>query len=183
MDALQEHHAKTLDDLKKVAAAGVQLAIPAALHYCAKHGLEPPRWVVASASKLLCTVLNPKTRWKGSRSNGIVHRYRQDMIDYGRADCVEWLKERRAYNKEEIRELSRTPGDKAKLIREQFEMEVKQIGSKNDVVYDTASRVLRKTDARGSPTTIRASYKKVRKNSKDEMERYRYFVFDPVTCH
>src|SRR5436190_20532610 len=82
-----------------------ELGVAAALDYCAKHGLEAPRWVVEQAPALLCNALRrsgPKNR---GRACNPIARYRQDMIDYERWDAVRDIRAKQKEIRKEVNEL------------------------------------------------------------------------------
>src|SRR5665213_274738 len=59
--SLEKHHETELKTFKAMFRAGVAVAIPAAVHYCAEHGLVAPAWLTNASADLFCKILRLDT--------------------------------------------------------------------------------------------------------------------------
>lgn len=173
-------HEQELERLRKACEADVKIAVPAALDYCLEHGLAPPSWVVQAASTLLCDLLRREKSQKRGRSAGAVARYRQDMIDFLRWNEVEVLKE---HQQRSIELLSRYPAcpspNQADIYAEEV-AKAEWLGSSLSRIYDCVSEVLERTDAFGSPESIKRSYRQVQLSGRNSSHVFRYCLLpDP----
>ena len=107
--SLEQLHANELACLETMAQSGVQLVVPAALHYCIQHELTPPPWLLPTVTEMLCGLLKREKSTKRGRSCGAVARYRQDMIDYARWDQVMVVREKQKEILEQVQELRKPP--------------------------------------------------------------------------
>jgi hypothetical protein len=183
--SLKKLHETQLNDFEAMFQSGVALAVPAAAHYCAEHGLVAPAWLTKTSAELFCTILRFDTPQTIGRSNGFITRLRQDMIDYARWDEVDLVLEQRKRCRREIAELRalpRTPRElpqkREKLLKEMDER-LKWLGTTLDRAYECASERLAKTGAFGGPDAMEASYYKVKKKFKDPVQAKRYHQLDP----
>ena len=154
-----------------------ELAVAAALRYCSQHRLNAPHWLVGEAETVLCAQLRPKKRNKRGRASNAVARYRQDMIDYERWDTVREVREKQTEilkHVEELRAISRVPRS---LLQEREKM-LHWVGHDWLRVYECASMMLAKTRAAGGPEAMKASYQRVKRNSKDPDQQLRYHLLD-----
>jgi len=110
---MEELHETELEYLKRMSDSGVPIAVPAALHYCARHGVNAPHWLIIEAAKMVCSHLSGNVPKERGRSCGIVNRYRQDAIDYARWDAVIEVRENRVSLREGIETLRGLPGHRA----------------------------------------------------------------------
>src|SRR5450756_692729 len=55
--SLKKLHETQLNDFEAMFQSGVALAVPAAAHYCAEHGLVAPAWLTKTSAELFCTIL------------------------------------------------------------------------------------------------------------------------------
>src|SRR6266511_2008123 len=79
--AVEEFDRLELESFQNMVQAGVVVAVPAALHYCAEHEISAPAWLIKAALDLLCDLLKREKSTKRGRAAGAIARYRQDMID------------------------------------------------------------------------------------------------------
>jgi hypothetical protein len=90
-------HKRYLDGLKK-ATAHKELAVAAALHFCAEERLIPPKWVLEGSVELLCDLLKREKAQTRGRAAGKLARYRQSMWDVERWNAVDQVRQIRAQN-------------------------------------------------------------------------------------
>jgi hypothetical protein len=183
--SIEELHETQLNDFESMFRSGVAVAIPAALHYCAEYGLGAPAWLVKASVDLLCITLQRNSPKKRGRAAGLVARYCQDMIDFGRWDEVRVIRDQQKNYRKQVKELRALPKAKGeflqkqkKLIGEQEQM-LSRLGRTFDDAFECASKSLKETKARGGWDTIRRSYREVERNLKDPAQAMRYHVFSP----
>ena len=157
---------------------GVPIAIPAALYYCATHGLNAPRWLVVEAAKMLCAHLSWNVPKERGRSCGIINRYRQDAIDRARWEAVIEVRENRNYLREDIETPRGLRGHKARDILEETRKLLDWAGTNNDDAFECASLILADTPAHGKPDAIRRSYLRVEKNMRTPATAMRYRILE-----
>jgi hypothetical protein len=178
-ESLEQLHETELEYHKLMLASGVPIAVPAAMYYCAKYGLNAPRWLIIESAKMLCAYLRGNVPKKRGRSSGIVNRYRQDAIDYARWDAVIELRRNRDSLRKEIDELRGLRGRKARDILNERSKLLNWVGTNNDDAFECASLLLADTPAQGKPDAIRRSYLKVEKNDRNPATAIRYRILDP----
>lgn len=167
--SLEELHEAELSVLMRMPQR--ELGIAAAMHYCAKHRLVPPPELVCAAATVFCELLRREKPQKRGRAAGTLARYRQDMIDYTRADQVRVVREKQqeiARQVEELKQLNAPPH----LMKEQKKTH-DWVGTDWLRVYACVSAMLRDTDAFGGPEAVKASYLRYLQNSKNEHPRYK----------
>lgn len=172
---LSDLHVEYLGVLCSMDRMGADIAVPAALHYCAKHNVSPPEWLVKRASDLLCSLLNPSTHKKLGRSGGIVERYRQDTIDHIRFEAIDDFRRQRALCEQQIEELVRIEGPAAKKMLADLELKRLTLGNTDQDLFDLASANLRGA-AGGGREAMKKAYQRFRSVQDDS---YRYHVLDP----
>jgi hypothetical protein len=177
--SLEELHEAELEYLDLMFVCGVPIAVPAAMHYCAKHGLNAPQRLTAEAAKMLFAELRGDAPKERGRSSGIINRYRQDAIDYMRWDAVIEIRERREHLRKEINELGALRGRKARNLLNERTALLHRVGTNSYDVFACASLLLAETPARGGQYAIKQSYLKVRKNIHNLVKAKRYHVLDP----
>jgi hypothetical protein len=74
--SLKKLHETQLNDFEAMFRAGAAMAIPAAVHYCAEHGLVAPAWLTKASAELFCTILRSDTRKTIARANDVVRQLR-----------------------------------------------------------------------------------------------------------
>jgi hypothetical protein len=176
--SLEELHETELEYLKQMFACGAPIAIPAALFYCARHGLNAPRWLVVEAAKMLCAHLGGSVPRERGRSCGIINRYRQDAVDHARWEAVIEVRENRNSLRKDIETLRRLPGHKARDILNERSKLLDWAGTNNDDAFECASLLLADTAAHGKPDAIRRSYLRVEKNVHTPATAMRYRILE-----
>jgi hypothetical protein len=170
-----DHLADDVEQLELAFQSGVALAAPMAMYFCRKYRFRPPSWVMAAAVQIECALLRGDPLGARGRSNGIVHRYRQDRIDYLRWDVVKEVRGQRNHLRQKIKALSKLPGSAASKQRAYCEKLLRQ--ARNS--YKCASLLLRGSAAFGGVDAIKVSFQKVARNRRDELTAIRYIGFDP----
>jgi hypothetical protein len=59
--SLKKFYETQLNEFKAMFEAGVAVAIPAAVHYCAEHDLVAPAWLTKASANLFCKILRLDT--------------------------------------------------------------------------------------------------------------------------
>jgi hypothetical protein len=174
--SIEDFHAEHLECLRIMWHR--ELAIGAALHYCAANKLVPPTWLVEEAASTYCGLLkNQKATKQRGRASGIAARYRQDQIDYERWCAITEVRDKQTEIKEEVEELrSRKRRGVPVLELQDREKMLNWVGRRWVRALECASMLLRGTDAQGSPEAMKASYLRVKKHNKDG--RLRYHLLD-----
>jgi hypothetical protein len=178
-ESLEELHEAELEHLKIMVDSGVRIAVPAAMAYCAKHRLSPPRWLVIESANMLGDYLSGNLPKERGRSSGIVNRYRQDTIDRERWEAVIEVRENRDRLREEIKKLRALPGRRARDILDECTKLLDWVGTNNDAAFECASLLLARTPAKGGPDAIRTSYRNVERNMRNPATAMRYCILDP----
>jgi hypothetical protein len=178
-ESLEELHETELEYHKQMSASGVPIGGPAAMYYCARHGLDAPRWLIIESSKMHCAHLRGSVPKERGRSAGIINRYRQDAVDRARWEAVIEVREHRDSLREETNELRALPGRKAREILNESTKLLDWAGTNNDDAFESASLLLAETPARGRPDAIRRSYRKLEKNMRNPVTAMRYRILDP----
>ncbi len=177
-ESVEELHETELEYHEQMFVSGVPIAVPAAMYYCAKHGLNAPRWLIIEAAKMHCDHLRGNVPKERGRSSGIINRYRQDAVDHARWEAVIEVRENRDSLREEINELRALPGRKARDILNESTKLLDWAGTNNDDAFECASLLLAETPARGRPDAIKRSYRKVEKNMRNPATAMRYRILD-----
>jgi hypothetical protein len=176
-------HEQELERLRKAREAGVVIAVPAALDYCLEHDLGPPQWLVHAASELLCELLRREKSKKRGRSAGAVARYRQDMIDFLRFNEVEVLRENQHRSIELMSVYPTCPSPQESKIYVQEARKAEWLGSSLSRIYQCVSEVLERTDAFGSPESIKRSYRQVKRSDGNPSQAFRYYLLPYPFLH
>lgn len=182
--SLKKLHETQLNNFEAMFRTGAAMAIPAAVHYCAEHGLVAPAWLTKASADLFCTILRSDTPKAIGRANGFVTRLREHMKDFARWDAVCAVEDERKYFRREVaklRALHKTPRElpqkREKLLKE-MEERLKSLGATLDRAYKCASERLEETEAFGGPDTMEKSYYKVEKIFKDPALAMQYHQLD-----
>jgi hypothetical protein len=182
--SLKKLHETQLNDFEAMFRAGAAMAIPAAVHYCAEHGLVAPAWLTKASAELFCTILRSDTRKTIARANDVVRQLRGDMRDFARWDAVCAVEDERKHFRREVaklRALPKTPRElpqkREKLLKE-MEERLKSLGATLDCAFECASERLAKTGASGGRDSMEKSYYKVEKIFKDPAQAMRYRQLD-----
>ena len=171
-----------LEYLKIMAQSRVAVAVPAALHYCAKHQLEAPQWLLAAATELLCDLLRREKSDRRGRSCGYVARHRQDRIDFVRWDQVTTARQKQVEIREQVAELRAMPNVPRSMLEEREKM-LAWAGSTLNRAFECAAMLLEGTEAYASPEAMKRSYFQVERNSRDPKQALRYHLLDPKFEH
>jgi hypothetical protein len=170
-------HKKELDGLEAMARAGVTVAIPAAMDYCVKHGVNPPAWLLATATELLCSLIRREKSARRGRSCGHVARYRQDMIDFQRWGEVDVVRQKQREILKQVEELRAIPNAPRSMLEEREKM-LAWAGRSLNRAFECAAMKLEASQAYAGPDAIKASYFRVERNSRDPKKALRYHVLD-----
>jgi hypothetical protein len=81
--------------------------------------------------------------------------------------------------KQELEKLRRLPKAPRGILKA-FEKLSNDVGSTWQAAYRCASERLEKTDAFGSPHTMKASYRRVERAFRDQKDGFRYYLLDPM---
>src|SRR3954471_5828831 len=76
-------HERELDSMRDM-IAHKELAVAAAVDYCAEEEICPPPWLVSAAAELMRDLLMKEKAQKRGRAAGHIARYRQDLWDLER---------------------------------------------------------------------------------------------------
>jgi hypothetical protein len=178
-ESVEELHETELDYHELMFLCGVPIAVPAAIYYCAKHGLAAPRWLIIESVKMHCAHLRGNVPKERGRSSGIINRYRQDAIDYMRWEAVTEVRERRDLLQNEIKELRALRGRRARGRLNERTKLLDWVRTKNNNAFQCASLLLAQTPAHGGPDAIKKSYRTVRKNMCNPARAPRYHILEP----
>ena len=173
-EAEEKFHERELADLNG-AKFHRELAVIAALEYCAEEGRSPPPWAVREAADLLVRLLKLERTRKRGRAGSCIARYTQDMWDVERWDAVEEIRRIRNRSKHELNLLRELPTGSHLRHREHQGKMQKWL---RHGVFECASMYLVGRDARASAQTIRKSHREVKRRAGDGPKPDRYFLFD-----
>ena len=154
-----------------------ELALIAALHYCAKHEMPTPQWLAIAATKLLCQLVGNRQTKKRGRSASPSTRYLQDMTIYERWDVVRDTRERQISEREHVEKLKKIPSAPRALVRERERM-LGCAGSDWLEAFVCASKRLQGTDAHVGPDAVKKSYLEYQRESWGRISGLRFHIFD-----
>jgi hypothetical protein len=174
--ALEAMDRRELEEFKNAVEAGVVVAVPAALYFCSEHGVSVPQWLAKAASELLCDLLKREKSTKRGRSGGAVARYRQDLIDMTRWNEVIVIREKQQQVRHEIEYYSNSS---MRMSSEQI-ARAGWLGRSLSRAFECVSDVFERTEAFGSPESIKRSYREVARNMGDPSQAQRYSIFHPL---
>lgn len=176
---IDDFEQRRLNELRKVAEAGSELAPAAALFFCATHGVSVPEWLVDLAARGYCKQLDSSRPKKRGRSSEPLDRYRQDLIDLMRWDAVRYAryKQKELSEREEIIEsFSDLPAGYKDEHRKMFAW----FGHGWLRAYECASMMLGETPAFGGADAMRVGYCRVELRTKKYSKlSWRYCYFEP----
>ena len=176
--ALAAFHRREMDLFERMVEADITLGVPAALHYCSEHGLPVPAWLVKAALDLLCDLLKREVSTKRGRSGGAVARYHQDMIDMTRWNEVCVLRENQHRAHESISMYKETSLASTSRFAEEV-ARAKWLGRTLSRAFECASDVFERTEAFGSPESVKRSYRVVARDINHPVRAFRYHMLDP----
>jgi hypothetical protein len=155
-----------------------ELAVTAAMHYCAEHRMAPPHWLSVAATKLLIRLLGQNQKQKrNGRSASPCARYIQDLIHQERWDVVRNTREKQILVGADVAALKRIPNAPRKMVLEREKLH--QWAGKDWLhAFDCASMLLQNTAAKGGPDTIKKSYMEYQRNGRGRISSMRYYPFD-----
>jgi hypothetical protein len=168
---IERFHQRELDELNGLKFHR-DIAVAAALDYCAEEGISPPQWVVQGASALLCELLCKEKSQRRGRAGNRVTRYRNDQWDVERWHAVDAIRGYRAkakYDAKLRREYGETPQNSTALRQREQMLEWLRNGT-----FECASRYLTGRDAKVGAAAMRASYRRCgrRAGSGSRPDRY-----------
>jgi hypothetical protein len=169
-------HQRYLDDLENLTVHR-DLAVAAALDYCARERLSPPQWVIERAAVLLGELLMNEKATGPGRAGNRVSRYRHDQRDVERWNAVEEVRRIRAKSKYDAklrREYGETPKSSKPLLHWLRMLEfIRRHGT-----FECASRYLDGRDARAGADAIKASYRRCIRRAGKKSYPDRFYRFD-----
>lgn len=171
-----------LEYFKLMTQSRVAVAVPAALHYCAKHELDAPRWLAVAAMELLCDLMRREKSNRRGRSCGHIARHRQDMIDFERWSAVFEVREKQKGIRKQVDEIRAIPTAPRSMLKEREKM-LAWVGSSLNRAFECAAMLLEGSEAYASPEAIKRSYFQVERNSRDPKQALRYHLLDPQFEH
>jgi hypothetical protein len=152
-----------------------ELAIAAALDYCATYKIDAPAWLIARAAELMRDLLKRERPGRRGRGGNAITRYRNDQWDFERMEAVEEvrrLRERVSHELKELRTLDRKEFVERRKYRE------RQMAWFKSGTFECASKLLAGRDARVSSDGMRASYRRCKRRAVDGLFEDRYHLFD-----
>jgi hypothetical protein len=176
-DYYEKFFDRELNNFERMYEAGSNVAVAGALQFCAEYGISPPQWLVHASLKVVCDLLRREKSTKRGRSTGAIARYRQDMIDYFRWDECVVLEELQIKVQDAIKIYSDVPipaGLKNRYAEER--QRANWLGTTRSRVYECVSQALARTEAFGSPQSIKRSCRQVIRNQADPKRAFRYFL-------
>lgn len=154
-----------------------ELAVLAAMHYCAEHHMTAPQWLNIAVTKLLIQLLGRNQKRKRGRSAAPSARYIQDMIRQERWDVVRNTREKQILVAEDVAGLERIPKAPRKMVLERQKLQ-HWAGKDWLHAFDCASMLLQNTAAKGGPDTIKKSYMEYQRNGRGRISSMRYYPFN-----
>jgi len=175
---LESRHEDELDSLEAVTDHR-ELAVTAALEYCAEEEICPPQWVIQEASALLIKFLREQKSKNTGRTAGYIARYRQDHWDVERYYAVEEIRRIRSKFEDEIKLIR----EESKSLGRRFEKRLRELEKhlawfQTHGTFESASMFLRGRDARASADTIKRSHREVKRRAGNGSTPNRYYTFD-----
>jgi hypothetical protein len=172
-----------LDTLRSIAEAGVDLAVPAALHYCAQNKVPPPEWLAERASNMLNALLHLQDVRARKRMRQMIITYKKNQIHYDRYDAVLTAKEARASLLTNLQEVRGVKGRNARRITKDVEFTLGRLGPNDETIFEEVKFQLRKTEAAGGAEAIKKSYQQLSKEERQGKSMLKYHGFDQRFLH
>jgi len=172
-------HEEELERHRKSAVHN-DIAVAAAMYYCAEEKICPPPWLVAASANLMIELLKKEKSKKRWRAAGRVARCRQDLFDFDRWNAVHQIRELKKKNKDEL-EILKTWGDVDQ--RHVTRIHKTQAWLLRHDTFECASMSLTGCDAKAGPEAVRASYRRVKRAMADKSVAYRYSLFTGNFLH
>jgi hypothetical protein len=168
---------RELECLREMFEAGGEAAVPIGMIYCDTHDLDPPPWLLRSATQLLCEAVVGSRRQPRGRAQSPLGRLRQDLIDFLRWSSV---LEVRALQTKVLGEVERLrlmqSGFKALLADREKMLE--WLGSTWGRAFECAAMMNLGTACFAGPEAMKASYLRVQRNTRTRRDAVRYQVLD-----
>lgn len=174
--ALESIHERELNELKSLTVHR-ELAVAAALNYCAEEGIAPPRWVVEEAAALMCELLKREKAFGPGRAGNRLSQYKGDQRDLERWDAVESIRrirQKTEYDSNLRREYGETPENSRTMHHHERTLAWLREGT-----FECASRLLAGRDARIGADAMRSSYRRCLRRAGSGPFPDRYYVHDP----
>ena len=168
-------HQRELNELKSLTIHR-ELAVAAALDYCAEHGITAPRWVVEEGATLVRELLLREKALSRGRAGNRISRYKSDQRDVERWDAVEAIRRVRMKTKYDAK-LRRQYGETPENSRSMYHHERTLAWLRNGT-FECASRYLAGREARVGADAIRASYRRCLRRAGTGSFPDRYYVLD-----
>lgn len=172
---LDKFHKRQLDELKAVTVHS-ELATAAAMDYCAREGICPPWWAVERAAALMCDLLKREKAQKRGRAAGHIARYRQDLIDLERFDAILAIRRFRQRVRSDVK-IVRSFGQKFQKSKQYGYIKKERAWLRHGTLQ-CASMYLSGRDARAGVDAIKASCRRIRRNTVGKTIPDQYYVFD-----
>lgn len=172
---LDDFHERELNELKAV-TVHPELATAAALDYCAREEICPPAWVVKKAAELMCYLLKREKAQKRGRTAGHIARYRQDLCDLERFDAILAIRRMRSRVRRDVK-IARSRGREFQESK-QYEYIKKERAWLRHGTLQCASMYLSGRDARAGVDAIKASYRRVCRNTDGKTIPDQYYLFN-----
>ena len=154
-----------------------ELAVTAALHYCATHTMPTPQWLAVAATKLLCRLVGNRVSKKRGRAVSPSARYTQDRIDYERWDVVRETREKQIQVKEQVEELNAIPSAPRAMVQDRKQLH-EWAGEDWLRAYECASMQLQTSAAHAGADAIKKSYQAYQRRGRGRISGLRYYQFD-----
>jgi hypothetical protein len=175
---------REMEIFRRMYEADVKLAIPAALYYCNEHEFAPPTWLVRAALEFLCDLLKRERSTKRGRSGGTVARYHQDTIDFVRWNEVTVIRDKQAESHRTVTDWAdmwAAHADTSAADRKYFQEYLDRdrwLGRSLKRAYECVAETLERTEAFGSPESVKRSYREVTQNLRKPREAVRYHILN-----
>lgn len=174
-DPLGNFFERQLNELKAVTAYP-ELATAAALDFCAKEGIGAPLWLVKRAAELMCDLLKREKAQRRGRTAGHIARYRQDFWDMERFDAIFGIRRFRSRVQSDLK-ISRSLGPAFKKSK-RYEYIKRERAWLRHGTYQCASMYLSGRNSRAGADAIKASYRRVSRNTAGKAALDQYYLFD-----
>lgn len=167
-------HERYLDGLKKT-MVHKELAVAAALHFCAEERLIPPKWVLEGSAKLVCNLLKCEKAKTRGRAAGKLARYRQSMWEVERWNAVNQVRQIRTQNASDAVLIKSDP-DGYEDIQKTHNRKMRQWLRHG--TFACASMYLHGCYSRAGVDAMKASHRRVRQ-AHDDPSNTNYWYIDP----
>ncbi len=170
---------------EKAFEAGIVAALYDAILICLEADLPSPKWVQIGTARLMKEMFSGGLERKKGRTGNPFARYRNDMIHYARWDAVMDARVLRAalspvvFVGRQYPEFSEKEEKDKQQLKANLSTWVK--GMTWQDAYEGAANMLKGTPASGAPATMKNSYIKVNKASKDPSKAHRYIILSRRT--